>query len=116
MRPSEKPVFNFVFLRHGESVGNAEARWQGQSDYVLTLKGREQAQALAKRWKSEGVKFDLIIASPLVRAKETAEIIASALDVKVELDPILLESHIGEIEALQVGHHPAANLAPPHPP
>lgn len=100
MRPSEKPVFNFVFLRHGESVGNAEARWQGQSDYVLTLKGRAQAQALAKRWKSEGVKFDLIIASPLVRAKETAEIIASALGTKVVLDPILLERHIGEMEGL----------------
>ena len=65
-------MYKFVFLRHGESVGNAEARWQGQSDYALTERGRAQAQALAKRWKSEGVKFNLIIASPLVRAKETA--------------------------------------------
>lgn len=96
----EKPVYNFVFLRHGESVGNAEARWQGQSDYMLTEKGRAQARLLAERWKSERLKFDLIIASPLVRAKETAEIVAAALNVKLELDPILMERHIGEIEGM----------------
>jgi broad specificity phosphatase PhoE len=100
MSSFDKPIYTFVFLRHGESVGNAEARWQGQSDYVLTEKGRSQAHALAKRWKSEGVKFDLVITSPLLRAKETAEIIASTLDTKVELDPILMERHIGEMEGL----------------
>ena len=46
------------------------------------------------------MKFDLVIASPLGRAKETAQIIASALNVKVELDPIWLERHIGEMEGL----------------
>jgi broad specificity phosphatase PhoE len=98
----DKPVYNFVFLRHGESIGNAQARWQGQSDYALTERGRAQARALAERWKSEAAKFDLVIASPLVRARETAEIIASALNVKVEVDPILLERHIGEMEGLTV--------------
>jgi broad specificity phosphatase PhoE len=100
MSSPDKPVYTFVFVRHGESVGNVESRWQGQSDYVLTEKGRAQARALAQRWKSEGVKFNLIISSPLVRAKETAEIIAAALDAKVELDPILMERHIGEMEGL----------------
>ncbi|RPJ28338.1 MAG: histidine phosphatase family protein [Chloroflexi bacterium] len=100
MSSSDKPVYTFVFLRHGESVGNAEARWQGRSDYVLTKKGRAQAHALADRWKSEGLKFDLIITSPLVRAKETAEIVASALAANVELEPILMERHIGEMEGL----------------
>jgi 2,3-bisphosphoglycerate-dependent phosphoglycerate mutase len=95
-----KPVYHFVFVRHGESIGNAQSRWQGQSDFDLTEKGRAQARALAARWKSEGVKFDLIITSPLVRAKETAEIIASALGGPVEYDPILLERHIGEIEGM----------------
>jgi broad specificity phosphatase PhoE len=96
----DKPVYTFVFLRHGESIGNAESRWQGQSDYMLTEKGREQARAVAKRWKLEGVKFDLIISSPLVRAKETAEIIALALNTEVELDSIWMERHIGEMEGL----------------
>lgn len=100
MSPSDKPVFQFTFLRHGESVGNAEARWQGQSDYPLTDKGRAQAQALAERWRSEGVKFDLAVASPLGRARETAEIVAAALNVKLELDPIWMERDIGEMEGL----------------
>ena len=100
MNSSNKPVYNFVFLRHGESIGNAESRWQGQSDYALTERGRAQARALAERWKSEAAKFDLIVSSPLVRAKETAEIIASALGAKIELDPLLLERNIGEMEGL----------------
>lgn len=100
MSPNDKPVYNFVFLRHGESIGNAESRWQGQSDYALTERGRAQAQALARRWKSEGVRFDLIIASPLVRARETAQIIASAVEARLELDTILMERHIGEMEGL----------------
>jgi broad specificity phosphatase PhoE len=100
MSSPEKPIYTFVFVRHGESVGNVESRWQGQSDYVLTERGRAQARALAQRWKSEGVRFDAIISSPLVRAKETAEILASALNAPVELDPILLERHIGEMEGL----------------
>lgn len=100
MSLSEKPVYQFVFLRHGESLGNAQSRWQGQSDYPLTERGRAQARALAERWKAENAKFDLILSSPLGRAKETAEIIASALNVRVELDPIWLERAIGEMEGL----------------
>jgi broad specificity phosphatase PhoE len=97
---AEKPVYHFVFLRHGESTGNAESRWQGQSDYPLTERGRAQANALAARWKSEGVKFDLAISSTLRRAKETAEIIASALSIRLEFDEIWLERDIGEMEGL----------------
>jgi broad specificity phosphatase PhoE len=95
-----QPAYEFVFLRHGESTGNAESRWQGQSDYPLTERGRAQAKALANRWKAEGVKFDLVISSTLQRAKETAEIIASALKVNFELDEIWLERDIGEMEGL----------------
>jgi broad specificity phosphatase PhoE len=100
MSAVDKPIYHFTFLRHGESVGNAQSRWQGQSDYPLTERGRTQARALAERWQSEEVRFDLVITSPLGRAKETAEIIASALNVKVELDPIWLERDIGEMEGL----------------
>ena len=100
MAQSDKPVFTFTFLRHGESVGNAESRWQGQSDYPLTTKGRAQARALAERWKSETIRFDLAIASPLGRARETAEIVASAVGMNLELDPIWMERDIGEMEGL----------------
>ncbi len=72
---AERESFDIIFLRHGESVGNAESRWQGQADYPLTDKGRQQAQALAERWLTEKRAFDYIISSPLSRASETAEII-----------------------------------------
>jgi broad specificity phosphatase PhoE len=96
----ERFVYRLTLLRHGESIGNAESRWQGQSDYPLTEKGRAQARALAERWKAEKAKFDLVIASPLMRARETAEAVASALDLKVEMDPIWMERDIGEMEGL----------------
>lgn len=100
MSSNERPVYRFVFLRHGESLGNAQSRWQGQSDYPLTEKGRAQAQALAARWKAENAKFDLVLSSPLGRARETAAIIASKLDLRIEFDEIWLERAIGEMEGL----------------
>jgi broad specificity phosphatase PhoE len=92
--------FHITLLRHGESVGNAESRWQGQADYPLTDIGRIQARALAQRWKSEEAKFDLIISSPLMRAMETAEILAQALNVEIESDPLWLERDNGEYAGL----------------
>ncbi len=93
--------FVFTFLRHGESIGNAESRWQGQADFQLTETGRAQARALAVRWSAEGETFDLIIASPLARARETAEIISAGLGgVPLEFDPRWLERAIGEYSGL----------------
>lgn len=106
-----------MFLRHGESTGNAESRWQGQSDYPLTERGRAQAKALAKRWQEENAKFDLAITSPLVRAKETAEIVASTLNIKVEADPIWMERNIGEMTGLtaeEVQLHPRPPFITPY--
>ena len=100
---SDKPVYRFVFLRHAESVGNFESRWQGQSDYPLTEKGRAQARALAQRWKEEDVKFDLVVTSTLARARETAQITTSLLEnVQIEFNPLLMERHIGEMEGLTI--------------
>jgi len=97
---NDKPVFDIIFLRHGESTGNAEARWQGQTDFPLTDKGRAQARALADRWLAEKRTFDVILSSPLSRAKETADIIAIALGVSVECDKIWMERNIGIIAGL----------------
>ncbi len=97
---TETKSYDFVFLRHGESVGNAEERFQGQSDYPLTETGREQAKVLAQRWAGEGLRLDLIITSPLARAKETAGIVGKALQVPVEEDPIWMERNAGEIAGL----------------
>jgi broad specificity phosphatase PhoE len=95
-----RPRFIFTFLRHGESVGNAESRLQGQKDYPLNDTGRAQARALAQRWQEEQVHFDKIFGSPLARARETAEIISAALNVPVEFDPIWMERAGGELQGL----------------
>lgn len=97
---SDDNTYYITLLRHGESTGNAENRLQGQSDFLLSEKGRAQAHALAQRWQAEGVGFDTVIASPLLRAGETAEIIAKALNVPLEYDPLWMERHNGKMSGL----------------
>jgi len=97
---TEAEIFDITFLRHGESVGNAESRWQGQADFPLTEKGRGQANALANRWQKEKRQFDWIISSPLSRACETAEIIGKALNLPVTTDPVWAERNIGQIAGM----------------
>lgn len=96
----DKSIYHVTFLRHGESVGNAEERFQGHADFPLTEKGRDQARALADRWLAEGVSFDQCIASPLLRACQTAEIISEALNIPLELDPDWMEINNGLIAGL----------------
>ena len=97
-----KTKSHFVtFLRHGESVGNQENRFQGQADFPLTDKGREQARALASHWQSEGVTFNQCFASPLMRARETAEIVSAALKVPLEVDPLWMEMDNGRLAGLR---------------
>ena len=97
---TEPSFFHVTFLRHGESVGNAEDRFQGHADYPLTRKGRTQARALADRWQVEGVTFDKCIASPLLRACQTAEIVCATLNIPLELDPDWMEINNGLVSGL----------------
>jgi 2,3-bisphosphoglycerate-dependent phosphoglycerate mutase len=94
--------YHLTFLRHGQSEGNANGYYQGQADFPLTSTGREQAAALAERWASEGVRFQRIISSPLLRARETAEIIAHRLDAPLELDPTWMEWANGRLEGMSM--------------
>lgn len=63
-----------ILVRHGESEWNKIGRYQGQEDAPLSELGQQQAQALAQRLKRE--KLDVIYASPLQRANNTARAIA----------------------------------------
>ena len=89
-----------TLLRHGESDGNAAGIIQGQLDHPLTALGRQQAEILARRWKARGVTFDFVIASPLSRARQTAEIVAGELGLTLELDPVWMERSFGLGEGL----------------
>ena len=64
-------------IRHGETIWNAAGKLQGSMDIELNEKGRAAAGALGERL--EGVSFDRIYASPLIRAYETACLIKGNL-------------------------------------
>lgn len=95
--PERQTHHYLTLLRHGESTGNAAGIWQGHLDTKLTDAGRAQAAALAARWQSEGKTFDALLASPLLRALETARIIGEVLDLKIETDPVFMERDNGEM-------------------
>lgn len=84
-------VTELVFVRHAETVWNAEERWQGQTDVPLSASGREEVRLVAARLAGE--RFDRVLASDLQRAHETARGIAPHADV--ELDRALREMHLG---------------------
>lgn len=97
------PVYEIIFLRHAESVGNADGYFQGQSDFPLSETGLAQARALADRWLEEKAKFTLVVSSPLSRARQTAEIVAAALNTPVELDPLWMERDNGKLSGTKRG-------------
>lgn len=66
-------------VRHGQTDWNAEDRWQGQEDIALNELGREQAQFAALLLAK--YKWGAVYSSPLQRALETAQIIATAIDI-----------------------------------
>ncbi|MCJ7568618.1 MAG: histidine phosphatase family protein [Anaerolineales bacterium] len=91
-------VHKITLLRHGLSVGNQKGIIQGQKDYPLSDEGIEQAHALLRYWKEHDVCFDGIVASPLLRAKQTAEIISDGMNLPVEFDEAWCEQRSGEAE------------------
>lgn len=86
-----------LVIRHAESVWNAEGRWQGHADPPLSERGRLNASAAAARLDGE---VSRIVASDLVRARETAEIVGSALGLDVAIEPDLREVDVGEWSGL----------------
>jgi len=81
-------------LRHGQSEGNARNTFQGRLDFPLSTRGEEQAKA-AGEWLADE-RPDCVIASPLRRARETAEIIARQTGLgHVEIDDTLIEVDVG---------------------
>lgn len=77
-------MIHLYYCRHGESEANSQFLWGGHTDSSLTEKGKSQAHAAGDGLKAEGTKIDLIICSPLIRAHETAKIIAESIGYPVE--------------------------------
>lgn len=87
-------------VRHGQTNWNIDGRIQGQSDVPLNETGRSQAQALTEKLKD--VPFVAVYSSDLERARETAEIIAAAHGLAVQIDARLREVKQGEWEGLSL--------------
>ncbi len=83
-----------LLARHGETVSNKERRFQGQLDVPLNDTGRAQARALAERVRDEPLAA--LYASPLVRARETAEIVGARIGLEPRPDDRLKEVHVGD--------------------
>lgn len=72
-----------AFMRHGETDWNRAMRFQGRTDIPLNDTGRQQARDAAQRMIDEGESWDLVVTSPLSRARETGRIVAQALGAEL---------------------------------
>jgi phosphohistidine phosphatase len=103
-------------LRHAHAGDAYE--WTGDDRLrPLTAKGRRQTERLGRFLESHGVRPDVIVSSPLVRAQQTAEIMATTLGMTVRTDERLgsgfgkselwaMLDELGAREPMFVGHDP----------
>ncbi len=99
-----EPAVTLYFIRHGETDWNLAQRYQGQQDIPLNATGRSQAarngRTLAQALGSNATAFDYV-ASPLVRARETMEIMRREMGLPLDgyrTDDRLREIHYGHWE------------------
>lgn len=96
--PARGGVRKLVLWRHGETDYNAEGRMQGHLDSALTEVGWNQARfavpALAR------FSPDLVIASDLRRATDTAQVLTEGIGVPLRIDKRLRETHLGDWQGL----------------
>lgn len=83
-----------VLVRHGESQGNAAARFEGQTGPGLTARGHAQARAIAADLDRHGVP-DLVVASDLVRVSETAAPYLARTGLPARVDARWREAAVG---------------------
>jgi probable phosphoglycerate mutase len=93
----------FWFLRHGETDWNAQGLSQGHTDIPLNKIGVAQAERAARTLRDLDLGIATIVASPLTRARVTADHAARALGLPVLLDDDLKEVGFGDQEGLPMG-------------
>lgn len=94
---------NIYLLRHGETDWNRERRIQGRTDIQMNDTGRMQIRHVADVLANLPVSIEVILSSPLSRARESAQIVADRLSYKQEdivVEPLLIERCFGEGEGL----------------
>lgn len=92
---------HLYFIRHGESTSNYGELITGQQDVPLTEHGRSQARAAGQESVAKGIHFDHIICSPLMRAHDTARLIAHEigyLEKDIMVNNLVIERSFGSLE------------------
>jgi phosphohistidine phosphatase len=112
---------NLYLLRHGIAVEPGTPGYEKDSERPLTPKGRHRLRPIAAAMKKMDLRFDLILSSPFLRAKQTAEIIVESLKLKKQPgfsdaltpdgNPKALIRQLNELQpvpenVLLVGHEP----------
>ena len=111
---------NLYVVRHAIAVDEGTSDYGSDSERPLTDKGRKKMRQIAKGLRNLGVEFDLILSSPYVRARETAEILGDVFKMKKKIafsenlipmaEPDLLIAEINENHSVDslalVGHEP----------
>ncbi|MBI5965649.1 MAG: phosphohistidine phosphatase SixA [Chloroflexi bacterium] len=111
---------NLYTIRHAIAVDEGASEYEDDSQRPLTDKGKKKMRQIAKGLRALGVDFDLILSSPYIRAKETAEILADVFKIKTDIafsenlipmgDPDLLIAEMNEKynanSIALVGHEP----------
>ncbi len=113
---------NLYLLRHGIAVDPGTPGYDNDSERPLIPKGERRLHSAAVAMKKLELSFDLILSSPFIRAKQTAEIIASELKLKKRIEffdglvpggnPKALIYALNELkpapeDVLLVGHEPS---------
>ena len=86
-------------MRHGKTDWNAKRKLQGCTDIPINDEGREMAIAASEEYKD--IHFDVCYCSPLIRAKETAEIVLDGREVPIIYDDRLKEMCFGTYEGIE---------------
>lgn len=90
---------HFYFVRHGQTVWNAENKICGATDIALTKRGHQQAIETGRKILEEGITADEILYSPLIRAAETARHISEITGIPARVEPRLTEQNFGKWES-----------------
>ncbi|MGN0481976.1 MAG: histidine phosphatase family protein [Lachnospiraceae bacterium] len=91
---------NLYIIRHGETEWNKAGKVQGMSDISLNEKGIALAEVTRDGLKKDGVTFDRVYSSPLLRARQTTETILEGTTVTYQPDARIAEMSFGEYEGL----------------
>lgn len=79
---------NLYLMRHGIAVTVEQPGIESDSERPLTPKGIKRMRRAARGVRRLGISFDAVLASPLVRARQTAEIVADALGLEARLEEV----------------------------